>query len=57
MSKWETSHEVDPLTRLAIKHGTDKWGPHFYTPVYHERCVTGQYVCWKSASAGTALKH
>lgn len=26
---------VDPLTRLAIKHGTDKWGPHFYTPVYH----------------------
>jgi hypothetical protein len=29
------SDEVDPLTRLAIKHGTDKWGPHFYTPVYH----------------------
>jgi hypothetical protein len=28
-------HELDPLTRLAIKHGTDKWGPHFYTPVYH----------------------
>lgn len=28
--------EVNPLTRLAIKHGTDKWGPHFYTPVYHE---------------------
>lgn len=26
----------DPLTRLAIKHGTDKWGPHFYTPVYHK---------------------
>jgi hypothetical protein len=36
MSKRETSHEIDPLTRLAIKHGTDKWGPHFYTPVYHE---------------------
>jgi hypothetical protein len=28
--------EIDPLTRIAIKHGTDKWGPHFYTPVYHE---------------------
>jgi len=28
--------EIDPLTRLAIKHGTDKWGPHFYTPIYHE---------------------
>jgi len=27
--------EIDPLTRLAIKHGTDKWGLHFYTPVYH----------------------
>jgi predicted O-methyltransferase YrrM len=27
--------EVDPLTRLAIRHGTDKWGAHFYTPVYH----------------------
>src|SRR5262245_10917439 len=26
---------LDPLTVLAIKHGTDKWGPHFYTPVYH----------------------
>jgi hypothetical protein len=28
--------EVDPLTRLAIRHGTDKWGAHFYTPVYHQ---------------------
>jgi predicted O-methyltransferase YrrM len=27
--------EVDPLTRLAIRHGSDKWGAHFYTPVYH----------------------
>lgn len=27
--------EIDPLTRLAIRHGTDKWGPHFYTPIYH----------------------
>ncbi len=26
---------TDPLTRFAIKHGTDKWGVHFYTPVYH----------------------
>jgi tetratricopeptide (TPR) repeat protein len=36
MLKPETSPEIDPLTRLAIMHGTDKWGPHFYTPVYHE---------------------
>jgi hypothetical protein len=28
--------DVDPLTRIAILRGTDKWGPHFYTPVYHE---------------------
>lgn len=27
---------IDPLTRLAIRYGSDKWGPHFYTPVYHE---------------------
>jgi hypothetical protein len=27
---------LDPLTRHAILRGTDKWGPHFYTPVYHE---------------------
>jgi hypothetical protein len=27
---------IDPLTRNAILRGTDKWGPHFYTPVYHE---------------------
>ena len=27
--------ETDPLTRLAIVHGTDKWGAHFYTPIYH----------------------
>jgi hypothetical protein len=36
MLKREIGQEIDPLTRLAIKHGTDKWGPHFYTPVYHE---------------------
>ena len=26
---------MDPLTELAIKYGTDKWGKHHYTPVYH----------------------
>lgn len=26
---------IDPLTRLAILHGTDKFGMHDYTPVYH----------------------
>ena len=36
MSSAEPDNELDPLTRLAIKHGTDKWGPHFYTPLYHE---------------------
>jgi hypothetical protein len=36
MSNATDDGEVDPLTLSAIKHGTDKWGPHFYTPVYHE---------------------
>jgi hypothetical protein len=27
---------TDPLTQIAMRHGTDKWGGHFYTPVYHE---------------------
>src|ERR1700689_4816510 len=36
MSSVEIDHELDPLTRLAIKNGTDKWGPHFYTPLYHQ---------------------
>jgi hypothetical protein len=36
MSSLEINREIDPLTRLAIKHGTDKWGRHFYTPLYHE---------------------
>jgi hypothetical protein len=36
MSDLEIDHEIDPLTRLAIKYGTDKWGAHFYTPLYHE---------------------
>lgn len=26
---------LDPLTRLAIRHGTDKFGQHLYTPIYH----------------------
>ncbi len=26
----------DPLTRLAIRHGSDKFGGHLYTPAYHE---------------------
>lgn len=26
---------IDPLTRLAVLHGTDKFGAHDYTPVYH----------------------
>jgi|GEM_PF-2142951 len=30
-----TDDEIDPLTRIAIKHGTDKWGTHFYTPIYN----------------------
>lgn len=25
----------DPLTRAAIRHGSDKYGGHLYTPVYH----------------------
>ncbi len=33
--KAEEAALVDPLTSLAVKHGTDKWGLHFYTPLYH----------------------
>ena len=25
----------DPLTQAAIRHGSDKYGGHLYTPVYH----------------------
>ena len=35
MSDSQGEDPVDPLTRLAIKHGTDKWGAHFYPPLYH----------------------
>lgn len=27
---------MDQLTQLAIKHKTDKWGKHHYTPVYFD---------------------
>jgi hypothetical protein len=27
---------LDPLTRLAIRHGSDKFGAHLYTPHYHQ---------------------
>ena len=27
---------IDPLSRLAILYGTDKFGYHDYTPNYHE---------------------
>ena len=27
---------LDPLSRLAIRHGSDKFGGHLYTPLYHE---------------------
>jgi hypothetical protein len=35
MSDSKITDELDPLTRLALKHGTDKWGLHFYTRLYH----------------------
>ena len=28
--------QLDPLSRLAVKHGSDKFGAHLYTPHYHE---------------------
>ena len=31
----ESSADLDPLTVIAIRQGTDKWGAHFYTPIYH----------------------
>ncbi len=27
--------DMDDLTKLAIKYGTDKWGKHHYTPIYY----------------------
>jgi hypothetical protein len=30
---------LDPLSRLAIRHGTDKFGAHQYTPHYHRLFV------------------
>ncbi|GAA5265659.1 hypothetical protein ACOSOMT5_P2086 [Acidiphilium sp. MT5] len=27
---------TDPLTRAAIRHGSDKFGGHIYTPIYHQ---------------------
>jgi hypothetical protein len=29
------SENLDPLTRLAIRFGSDKFGAHLYTPIYH----------------------
>lgn len=29
------AHVHDPLTRAAIRHGSDKYGGHLYTPIYH----------------------
>jgi hypothetical protein len=26
---------LDPLSRLAVRFGSDKFGAHFYTPIYH----------------------
>lgn len=31
-----TSSKLDPLSRIAIACGTDKWGAHLYTPDYHK---------------------
>lgn len=30
------TRELDPLTRLAIRFGSDKYGGHLYTPIYHQ---------------------
>jgi hypothetical protein len=30
------THALDPLTRAAIRHGSDKFGGHLYTPIYHD---------------------
>jgi hypothetical protein len=36
----EKGFKIDPLTELAIKHNTDKWGGHFYAPHYHRHFAT-----------------
>ncbi len=54
---------MDELTQLAIKYGTDKWGKHNYTPVYHKlfkdrriasdsRCVAGLLEIGVAEGAG-----
>lgn len=34
---------TDPLTVLAVEHGTDKFGPHDYTPNYHK-----MFAAWRN---------
>lgn len=31
-----TAKKLDPLSRLAVRHGPDKFGAHLYTPIYHK---------------------
>ena len=30
------SYRLDPLSRLAVRFGSDKFGGHLYTPIYHK---------------------
>jgi hypothetical protein len=39
MPPLDPAQNLDPLTRLAIRFGTDKFGGHIYTPSYHHILV------------------
>jgi len=46
--------ELDELSELAIKYGTDKYGKHTYTPYYFELLKKRRHVIKKVIEIGTA---
>lgn len=42
----------DRLSRLAIQYGTDKWGLHSYTPIYHELFEADRHLPLKLLEIG-----
>lgn len=46
--------ELDDLTLLAIKYGTDKWGKHNYTPYYYELFKDSKLYVKKLLEIGVA---
>jgi len=46
--------ELDDLTLLAIKYGTDKWGKHNYTPAYYDLFKDSKQYVKKLLEIGVA---